>query len=221
MLKKYKAILFDMDGVITDTMPYHFEAWHRVFTSMGIQLDKLEIYKREGEQGLVSITQLADKYGLQLSLEEKEELLREKEKIFNKIALPTIFPGISQFIRSLKDQGYLLGLVTGTSRKELEHILPKSIYNFFHAVVTGDSVKQGKPAPDPYCKCMNQLHIRPEEALVIENAPYGIKAAKQAGAFCIAIATSLPAEYLHEADIVYDSIAAISQDWSVQFGIDL
>ena len=70
----------------------------------------------------------------------------------------------------------------------------------FEAVVTGDSVTRGKPDPEPYLEAMAALRIDPDQGIAIENAPYGITSARAAGLFCVAISTSLPESYLHEAD---------------------
>jgi len=77
-------------------------------------------------------------------------------------------------------------------------------------VVTGDSVKKGKPHPEPYLKAASVLGLRPKQCLVVENAPFGIASAKKAGMFCIAITTSLPRDYLKQADIIVDRLEDIT-----------
>ncbi len=209
MARKYKAVLFDMDGVVVDSMPYHYRSWKQIFGSLGIHLDKMEIYKREGEQGIGSISEILAKHGKHLSIEERQNLLREKEKIFKKMASPRLFPGIENFIQDLKEKGLRLGLVTGTSRGEIKYVLPPHLIDSFDVVVSGDSVSRGKPAPDPYIKAIEDLKIQAGDAVVIENAPYGIQAAKKAGTICIALTTSLPSEYLQDADFICDSLDEI------------
>jgi HAD superfamily hydrolase (TIGR01509 family) len=209
MVHQYKAILFDMDGVVVDSMPYHYLSWKQIFGSMGIHLDKMEVYKREGEQGIGSISSILSEHGKSFDVEEIQKMLRDKESLFKKIASPRLFPGIKAFIQDLKKNGYRLGLVTGTSRDEIGSVLPSSIIKSFDVVVSGDNVKRGKPAPDPYMKAIEDLEVIPADTLVIENAPYGIQSAKQAGTFCIAITTSLPREYLHEADFICDSLEEV------------
>ncbi|MGA1865243.1 MAG: HAD family hydrolase [bacterium] len=206
MTNRYKAVLFDMDGVIVDSMPYHYRSWDQIFRSLGVNLDKLEIYKREGEKGIGSISAILADHGIQLSEDERKKLLREKEILFKKIASPHLFPGIESFIDDLKTEGYRLGLVTGTSRGEIDYVLPSCLINSFDVLVTGESVKNGKPAPDPYMKAIEDLKITPADTIVIENAPFGILSAKKAGALCIAITTSLSGEYLQDADFICDSL---------------
>jgi beta-phosphoglucomutase len=206
MGNRYKAVLFDMDGVVVDSMPYHYRSWKQIFQSMGIYLDKLEIYKREGEQGIGSISAILADHGIHLSVDERKKLLQEKEVLFKKMASPRLFPGIESFINDLKKEGYRLGLVTGTSSGEIDYVLPSYLIKSFDIVVTGDSVKRGKPAPEPYIKAIVDLKIKPAETIVIENAPFGILSAKKTGALCIAITTSLSREYLQDADFICDSL---------------
>ena len=209
MANRYKAVLFDMDGVVVDSMPYHYRAWKQVFRSLGINLDKLEIYKREGEQGIGSISSILADHGIHISVDERKKLLRKKEMLFKKMASPRLFPGIESLIKDLKREGYSLGLVTGTSRGEIDYVLPSHLIKSFDVVVTGDNVRRGKPAPDPYIKAIMDLKIKPDDAVVIENAPFGILSAKKAGTFCIAITTSLSGEYLQDADIICDSLEEV------------
>jgi len=208
-IQNYHAILFDMDGVIVHTMPDHFRAWQETLQSIGIQVGKLEIYSREGEQGMVTLSEILAQYGKKLTMEEKQRLLQQKENLFKQIASPSLFPGIENLIEEAKQRGYRLALVTGTSKNEVESILPSRLSNLFEVIVTGDSVSRGKPAPDPYLKALDSLGIKADEAIVIENAPYGIQSAKSAGLVCIAVTTSLPEEYLHDADVILDSVEEV------------
>lgn len=208
-LQNYHALLFDMDGVIVHTMPDHFRAWQETLQSVGVQVDKLEIYAREGEPGMVTLSGILAKYGKELTGEEKQHLLQQKESLFKQIVSPSLFPGIENLIEEVKQRGYRLALVTGTSKNEEESILPSRLSNLFEVIVTGDNVSRGKPAPDPYLKALDSLGIKADEALVIENAPYGIQSAKSAGLACIAVTTSLPKEYLQDADIILDSVEEV------------
>ena len=76
-------------------------------------------------------------------------------------------------------------------------------------IVAGDSVKHGKPCPDPYLKAAKLLKLFPDDCIVVENAPYGIESAKRAGMYCIAVTTSLPKEYLRKADVAVNSLKEV------------
>ena len=203
--------MFDMDGVIVNTMHYHFHAWQHAFSLINIQVNKMEIYEREGEPGIVTLSEILALRRQDLSESEKIRVLQEKEKFFKQIVRPELFPGIVNLLEELKNHHLLLGLVTGTSMNELSIILPSAVRDFFPVIVTGDRVKKGKPAPDPYLKALESFGLSSHQALVIENAPYGIRSAKQAEIICIALATSLPGKYLHEADFICNSIEEVRE----------
>ncbi|MFA4984764.1 MAG: HAD family phosphatase, partial [Candidatus Omnitrophota bacterium] len=93
-----------------------------------------------------------------------------------------------------------------TPMRELSSIIPSGIRGLFDAIVSGDSVKKGKPHPEPYLEASRILGLRPQDCLVVENAPFGIESAKKAGMFCIAITTGLPREYLRQADITVERL---------------
>lgn len=196
-----------MDGVITNTMPYHFNAWLEVFTKAGIEVNCYDIYEREGQAGLATIFEIFGRHNRKISAEEARRLLLKKERLFKKSVRIKFIKGSRPFVRRLKKRKFLLGLVTGTSRHEMEKILPKSFRGIFDVMVTGDEVNNGKPDPEPFLKAFSELEIKPKDALVIENAPFGIDSARRAGAFCVALETSLPRRYLRDADLILKSFA--------------
>jgi beta-phosphoglucomutase-like phosphatase (HAD superfamily) len=104
--------------------------------------------------------------------------------------------------------------VTGTSRHELDEMLPDEIKNLFSVIVTGSDVRFGKPHPEPYQQSLKRLNIEPEKAIVIENAPLGIRSAKRAGLKCFALETSLSREYLKEADYIFRSFKELQDHLS-------
>lgn len=203
---KAKAIIFDMDGVITNTMPDHYRVWKKIFRKHGIVVSRFEVYEREGQKGIDSIDEIFEQHGKPLTTSAARKILRQKERAFRRKAGIRFIPGARQFLKSLHSKQFRLGLVTGTSRKELNQILPEGLRRLFHARITGTDVRDGKPHPEPYLKALQLLHVKPKDAIVIENAPLGIASAKGAGLRCLAIATSLPAKRLKRADRVFRSI---------------
>lgn len=207
----FRAVIFDMDGVITNTMPYHFDAWLKVFSEVGIKVNCYDIYKREGQDGLTSVREIFTERRVKFNLAQAREILARKEQLFKRIVKIKFVKGARPFIRSLKKQGFLLGLVTGTSRHEVERILPKELFGLFDASVTGDEITRGKPHPEPFLKALKMLRVRAQEALVIENAQFGIEAAKRSRLFCVALETSLPKSYLRKADVILKSFAELKK----------
>lgn len=204
---KVKAVIFDMDGVITNTMPDHYRAWKRVLSGVGLAVTKKEIYLREGQPGNITVREIFKERGFTYSEAQIKHILSSKEELFKKVVKQRFIPGARCFLRFLKKEGFLLGLVTGTACHEVERILPEYLRGLFSVVVTGCEVKKGKPDPEPYLKAMKKLRIKPREAVVVENAPFGILSAKRAGLKCVALETSLPRSYLKEADLISHSYA--------------
>ncbi len=209
--EKSKAILFDMDGVITDTMSYHYDAWRAVLLKSGISVSCWDIYCREGQDGLTSVKDIFRQYGVPLGIGTARAILSEKEELFKATVRRRFVKGSRSFVRLLKRKGLLLALVTGTSRHEMHRILPDSLFGLFDVTVTGSDVKKGKPHPEPFLKALAKLKASPDEAAVIENAPFGIEAAKRAGLFCFALETSLPRRYLSGADRIVSSFTGLKK----------
>lgn len=210
MSKKHfyiKVIIFDMDGVITDTMTYHMRAWRTIFARHGVRVSKYDIYKREGQKGINSVEEIFKDRGKSFDLAEGKKILLEKEELFKRIVKKKFIAGSRAFLRMLKRNGFKLALVTGTARHEVHEILPKEIFGLFDEVVCGCDVRNGKPHPEPYLTALKKLGLKADDALVVENAPFGIQSAKAAGIKCLAIETSLSKKYLNRADCVFHSFA--------------
>ncbi|KKM03430.1 hypothetical protein LCGC14_1774540, partial [marine sediment metagenome] len=105
---------------------------------------------------------------------------------------------------------YSLALVTGTRLEVVKKVLQMGLDDVFKIVITGEMVSNGKPDPEPYLKAVNELGVNKKDCLVVENAPAGIASAKNAGLTCFAVQTSLPGEYLKDADKIFQSIDELS-----------
>ncbi|MDD3087139.1 MAG: HAD family phosphatase [Candidatus Omnitrophica bacterium] len=206
---KPRAIIFDMDGVIIDSMPYHFLAWYEALRPYGVRVSCFDVYSKEGEKWEKTLKDLLGRAQIKYSARMLKEIFLKRQIIFKKNFKRFIFQGVEDFLICLKRQGYILGLVTGSPIEEVEKILPAKIRLLFNSIVAGNQVKRGKPHPEPYLKCAQSIGLKPRQCLVVENAPFGIESAKKAGMFCVALTTSLPREYLSKADIVADKLSDI------------
>lgn len=206
---KPKAVIFDMDGVVVDSMAYHFISWYEALRPYGVQVNCFDIYSREGERWEKSLKELLAKRKIKPTAKLLKRIFRERNRIFRTYFKRFIFQGVDEALACLSHKGYRLGLVSGTPTLQIQRILPKKILTQFNCVIGGDQVKNGKPHPEPYLNAAKELEVLPSECVVIENAPLGIASAKRAGMFCLALTTSLPKEYLREADIVLDEIGAV------------
>jgi beta-phosphoglucomutase len=207
---KPRAVIFDMDGVIVDSMPYHFLAWYEALRPYGIRVSCFDIYSKEGERWEKTLKNFLKRKYLNPSDKIIKRIFSARKRIFKNKFKRLTFRGAEEFLTCLDKNGYMLGLVTGTPQKEVREILPKRIERIFDCIVAGDHVKKGKPHPEPYLEAARILGVQSRECVVVENAPFGIEAAKRAGMYCIALTTSLPREYLKKADMVVESLEEIS-----------
>lgn len=206
---KPKAVIFDMDGVIIDSMPYHYLAWYEALRPYGVRVSCFEVYAKEGEKWNKTLKDLLLGAGIKPSALLLEEVFARRQRIFRKYFRRFMISGAEELISSLRQKGCLLGLVTGSPRQEVRAILSRRIIAKFQVIVPGDEVKKGKPEPEPYLKAARLLGLRPEECLVVENAPLGIESAKRAGMPCVAVTTSLPKGYLKKADLIVERLQDI------------
>jgi haloacid dehalogenase superfamily, subfamily IA, variant 3 with third motif having DD or ED len=203
--QNFKAVLFDMDGVIVDSMSYHFIAWFEALRDYGVRATPDDIFKMEGAKWHDVSKYLFRRHKKKLTVSLEKEIFKKKDIYFRKYFKRYIFTEIPDILRFVKNNGFLTGLVTGSNFSEAKKMLPRKIFDYFDVKVAGDMVKRGKPYPDPYLLASKMLNVKPSECFVVENAPYGIKSAKSAKMYCGAIETSLSKEFLSLADIVFDS----------------
>ncbi|MCK5217908.1 HAD family phosphatase [bacterium] len=210
-LDSLHAVIFDMDGVIINGMPYHVAAWKETFQAVGLEITPQEVYAREGEAGTAAVVHFLKQRGVEASGEEVKALIQKKEERFKAIVRVEVFDGVQDLLKELQNRGKRLALVTGTARHELEISLPLDIQNKFEIIITSDEVKHGKPHPEPYLNALAALQLPPEQAVVIENAPLGIQSANAAGLQCLAITSSLDRSQLTGALSCFPNIKSLAQ----------
>lgn len=192
-------------------MPLHAQAWQQALRAWGLAVRRREIYLWEGESGVVSARTLLSRRGRPPQPAEIRALLDQKQRQFARLAqrvpLQPLLPG---FVLEAARRGIPLALVTGTSWEEVRRVVPGPLRRAFRVIVTGDRVRRGKPHPEPYLTAMRRLRVAAARTIVVENAPYGLQAARAANAGrVIAIASSLPKRFLHEAHEVSLTFAAL------------
>ena len=211
--ERYRAVLFDLDGVITDTMGLHYEAYRQAFAKYGIDVTPLDIYVREGMPSMeVGKAIIRDK-GVSLTDAQVGQLIAEKRDIYRSLAAKGIkaYPGVPETLRTLRENGVKLALITGSNRRSVAQVLREAgLEGAFDVVVTGDDTPRGKPYPDPYRSGMERLGVPPDRCVVVENAPLGVRSARAAHAdYVIGVTTTLPRRYLEGVDDVMPSFADI------------
>lgn len=218
----FTAVCFDLDGVLVRTMPLHARAWQEACRARGLRISRRAIYAWEGESGRATARTILRRHHRPATAEVIAELLRDKERRFFRLSRSVrVDPHLKRLLRRLRAVRVRLALVTGTSWNEVRRLLPRSVRATFHAIVTGDRVQHGKPHPEPYRTAFLRLRVVPRAAVVVENAPYGIRSARRAGAgLIVAIASSLPRSSLREADIVVSSTTALASRLAAVLTID-
>lgn len=196
-----KTLIFDMDGVLVDSMPCHVEAMQHIFDQMGVYMDRQVIYEREGEKTIDIVRLLLEKAGIDNGRLDLEVIVEKYIEEFNVIAALNAFEGMPECLEVLKHR-YELAVVSGADKPIVHSVLNNLYPKIFSVVVTGDDIDNGKPAPDPYLKAVEMLAMQKNECIVIENAPVGVQAAKAAGLCCIAVPTYLEPQELRQADLV-------------------
>jgi HAD superfamily hydrolase (TIGR01509 family) len=214
-----KAVFFDMDGVLYNSMPYHAEAWHQVMKQYGMNLSREEAYMHEGRTGAgtINIVSLRDR-GCEASPEEIEEIYAEKSRLFNLNPPAEPMIGAMEVLQQVKGGGLMRVIVTGSGQRSLLDRLNAHFPDMFtrELMVTAFDVKLGKPNPEPYLMALKKAGIAPNEAVVIENAPLGVRAAVSAGIFTIAVNTGpLPEHALLDegANLLLPSMQALAEGW--------
>lgn len=201
--RKFKGVLFDFDGVVTDSMSDNFQAWKKAFEVIGVNIKEDDYYPLEGYSTLDVAKITLEKYKKD---ENPKKISNLKHHYYLKSNRFKLYEGIENIINLFFRKNIGIALVTGANRSRVEWSL-KSLKEKFKVIVAGDDKIRGKPAPDPYLLAANKLGIPPNQCIVVENAPIGIKSAKTAGCYCIALMTTLGREPLEEAgaDKVFES----------------
>jgi HAD superfamily hydrolase (TIGR01509 family) len=201
-----QALLFDLDGVIVNTIHYHYLAWEHMFNEMGGSISKQSVLIHEGRNSREILPLFLEEAGVTLPEDQFEDFINRKRTYYRSIVSISHYPGVFEVIASFREQGYKTALVTASALKNMEISVDAEKRELFDFIITGDEVKRAKPFPDPYLAAMNHLVLTPQDCIVIENAPLGIESAKNAGMQCVAIETTLGAEYLQEADVIIQDI---------------
>src|ERR671916_584476 len=169
-----KGIIFDMDGVLIDAMPFHAEAMRMAINEeTGYTIDKKIVYLLEGMPG--------------------PGLVKE---IFKQIQKSQAIEGAKELVEDLRYCNCLKAVVSGASKKEIEAILDENIgLKNFNVVIAGDDIEEGKPHPSPFQTALRRMDLKPSEAIVVENAPLGVEAAIRAGIEYIVTLNNTPLSF--------------------------
>ena len=208
-----------MDGVLYDSMPHHAIAWHESMKSYGIDMPYSDAYRYEGMRGVETIQLMAfEQLHQRLTPEEAQKMYDAKSAHFASLGPAEKMEGVVDLMHKIKDSGLLIGVVTGSGQLTLLNKLGESFPGLLRRehIVTSFDVSHGKPAPDPYLMGLAKCGVLPNEAIVVENAPLGVRAAVAAGIFTVAVNTGpLPDTMLLDegANLIFKKMTDFRDSW--------
>ncbi len=200
--EKINSVLFDMDGVILNSMPFHVKAWKDAFMERDLEVDERIFYLYEGAMEPDVACALFAENGTELTISDFFEIHERQKRIFlGKYAHRVRpFKDAIELVKWIEETGVPVGLVTSSHGEILDAVLPGQLRDLFGHIVTGDTVSRRKPHPEPYLAGLRGIGASKSMGnIAVENAPAGIESAKNAGLSCIAITTTLPRKYLEDA----------------------
>lgn len=181
-----KAIIFDMDGVLVNSEPLHYEVDRQLLEGLGYQLD-YDYYKQFiGSTNTYLWSCIRSHFGLEPSVETLKVMADEKKRqLVDENGFPPIH-GVEPMIRRLFEAGYVLAVASSSPVSYIEEVTAYfQIRQYFQVLVSADALGKPKPAPDIYLKAADMLHAKPAECLAVEDSFNGIGSAKAAGMTCI------------------------------------
>ena len=191
-----KGIIFDMDGTIVDSLPYHYKAWKIFFKENKVEnfSERLKDYKGGGTLDLMTAV-----YGDKYSRKELNIMTDDKEIIFREIYKNNVEPikGFMKMFEFIKSKKILVGLASNAIRKNVKMILNElKIYKEFDSIICGDEVKIGKPNPEMFNKTVSRFKLKKKECLIFEDSLEGVSAAVNSEVDVIGITSSTSEEVL-------------------------
>tara|TARA_Y100001936_G_scaffold243725_1_gene283021 strand:- start:935 stop:1594 length:660 start_codon:yes stop_codon:yes gene_type:complete len=194
-----KGIIFDMDGTIVDSLPYHYKAWEIFFKENKVEnfTEKLKDYKGGGTLDLLT-TVLGNDY----SKKELKSMVDDKEIIFRNIYKNNVIPieGFIQMLESIKSQKILVGLASNAIRKNVKMILNElKIYNEFESIICGDEVENGKPNPEMFNRTAARFKLDKKDCLIFEDSIEGLQGAVNSGIDAVGVRSSSSDKILKSA----------------------
>ena len=205
-----KACIFDLDGVIVDTVSAHYTSWKTIADELNIEFTEEDNEQLKGISRVKSMKRILDIGEITLPNSQTEELINKKNEIYvsiiTKMTRQDILPGVLDALKILKQNN--IAAAIGSSSKNATRILEAiDLTKEFEAIVDGNQLKNSKPDPEVFLLAAEKLGLKPVDCSVIEDAQAGVEAAKRGGMHCIGIGSQ---EILNEADVVIPSMKEFS-----------
>jgi HAD superfamily hydrolase (TIGR01509 family) len=207
-----EAVLFDMDGVIIDSEPIHYQLSKLYYAELGLNITDEEYYTFVGIGDKEIFTRLKEKYGLKLKVDEMVETYQQRYiEHLQELKDERPIRGVDILIKDIYNRGFHLALGSSATRRNIEAVLEYfKLREYFDVIVSGCEVEKSKPSPDIYVQAAKKLGVDPSGCIVIEDSSNGVRAAKSAGMKCIAYKNPNSGEQdISLADIIIDSFEGL------------
>lgn len=205
------AVIFDSDGVIVDSEKHSLRAFVQAIDENGIHLSDEDILSNCGLTDADIIIYMREKFKLSIDLNKFSERKKELYTELVKSGILEVFPGVKDLLNSLNQDKIPYALASSGSREKIFFNLKKTgLTDYFPIIISGEDFERGKPDPAIFLAAAKKLNTATQRCVVIEDSLNGIKAAKNAGMPCIAVAHTFSADKLTEADLILQEIAEIN-----------
>lgn len=214
-----RAILFDLDGVLIDSMRCHARTWRvAIKTQLNIEIPEEYFLINEGRNSKDLLVAVIKEHQIDADDGTWQKVSDYRDQLFLEAFTPRLVNGAKELVQLLHGFGYRLGVATGSTHQVVEELLLKTgIRDYFSDLVSSEDVQFSKPHPQPYQLLLQQLQVRPDQALVIENAPLGIESAIAADLICLAVTTTNSPEVLKQASLVFSDLNDIGKYLEEEF----
>lgn len=200
-----RAVLWDLDGVLADSGPFHYESWMQTLSAYGIPYDYEKFQRTFGMNNHGALTVLL---GHEPDRALSDEIGDRKEILFRQLIRGKIqpLPGVRYWLPHLKQMGYRNAVASSAPQANIDAEMDAlGLQPYFDAIISSAGMPS-KPDPAVFLLAAQRVGVPPERCTVVEDAIAGVEAAKRAGMRCIAVTTTNPREALARADIVVDSL---------------
>ncbi|MBN1317815.1 MAG: HAD family phosphatase [Anaerolineales bacterium] len=210
------AVIWDLDGLLFDTMPNHIASWRLVCQREGLPFDKDTLLQVSGCTNLEVGHALLKSQKKSLSQAWVESMVRKKKIEYNRRLAEGIplHEGVLEWLDHFARRGYKQAIASSEGLRNVKLLTANAgIESFFQVILSGEvDVEKGKPAPDIFLLASKRVGVSPERCVVLEDAEIGVRAAKAAGMRCIAVANTQTVKSLEAADLVVDSLLHVSPE---------
>ena len=206
-----EGIIWDMDGVLIDSMEIHFTIWKEFFTPYQVEFNRQDFNRHFGTTNLQTIlTTIGDRVNHQQAI----ALSNKKQALFEKQAIQQVklIPGVKNWLAKFQSMGIPQAVASSNSQGFIEAVAKHlKIDQFFNTMISAEGLKS-KPHPQVFLECAKRIHADPARCLVVEDAVAGVEGAKRAGMRCLAITTTNPALDLRQADLILPGFEQLKEE---------